>query len=74
MIYSKPSKLQIGDTVTIVSPSWAGPNACPLVYENGLKVLRTLGLKIKEYPSARASHDFLTNNPKARAQDINDAF
>lgn len=74
MIYSKPQKLEKGDTVAIVSPSWAGPNACPLIYENGIKTLQTLWLKVKEYPTTRASHNFLTNNPEARAKDINDAF
>jgi muramoyltetrapeptide carboxypeptidase LdcA involved in peptidoglycan recycling len=44
------------------------------VYENGLKVLKSWGLKIKEMPSARMSADYLWTNPKFRADDINNAF
>ena len=74
MIYTKPQKLNIGDTVGIVSPSWGGPSVFPAVYENGLKILAEWGLKIKEFPSARANADYLRANPAVRAKDINDAF
>ena len=74
MEYTKPARLVSGDTVAIVSPSWGGPSIFSHIYENGLKVLREFGLQIKEYPSARASADFLATNPEARANDINDAF
>lgn len=74
MKYKKPEKLNRGDTVAIVSPSWAGPNVFPRVYENGLKVLKEWGLEVREYPTARATNDFLSKNPEARAKDINDAF
>lgn len=74
MTFRKPPRLNVGDTVAIVSPSWGGPNAFPNIYENGLKVLGDFGLQIKEYPSAQASDDFLAKNPQARAKDINDAF
>ncbi|MDO8571781.1 MAG: LD-carboxypeptidase [bacterium] len=70
----KPKKLKPGDTVAIVSPSRGMPSIFPAVYENGLKVLREWGLEIKEYPTARADAKFLRDNPKVRAQDINDAF
>lgn len=70
----KPNKLKKGDTVAIVSPSWGGPSVFPHIYELGLKTLENLGLKIKEYPSARKDADFLYNNPEFRAKDINDAF
>ena len=74
MNYIKPKKLQIGDTVAIVSPSWGGPSIFPHIYENGLKILEKWGLKIKEYPTARMSAVFLRENPQIRAKDINDAF
>lgn len=70
----KPSRLVIGDTVAIVSPSWGGPSIFPYIYDKGLEALRELGLQIKEYPSARADNDFLFRNPRARAKDINNAF
>ncbi len=74
MNYKKPKKLNPGDTVAVLSPSWAGPNTFPAVYENGLKVLKEWGLNIKEYPSTRAVGDPSLANAKLRAKDINDAF
>ncbi len=70
----KPSRLVIGDTVAVVSPSWGGPSIFPHIYEKGLEALRGLGLQVKEFPSARADNDFLFRNPRARAKDVNDAF
>jgi muramoyltetrapeptide carboxypeptidase LdcA involved in peptidoglycan recycling len=60
--------------VAIVSPSWGGPSVFPRVYESGLRALEGLGLKIKEFPTARADAGFLAKNPEARADDINNAF
>jgi muramoyltetrapeptide carboxypeptidase LdcA involved in peptidoglycan recycling len=74
MNYVKPRKLESGDTVAILSPSWGGPSVFPDVYDNGLHVLESWGLRIKEYPTTRADAGFLQANPKIRAQDINDAF
>ncbi len=74
MQYKKPERLKRGDTVAVVSPSWGGPSRFPRVYENGLKVLRGWGLKIKEFPSARRDAAFLRANPRFRAEDINAAF
>ena len=75
MKFIKPPRLNKGDTVAVISPSWGGPSVYPHVYENGLRVLREhFGLLIKEYPTAKASADKLLNDPKLRANDINDAF
>lgn len=70
----KPKKLQKGDTIAVVSPSWGGPSVFPHIYESGIKTLEILGLKVKEYPSARKEADYLYNNPEFRAKDINGAF
>ena len=70
----KSKRLKQEDTVAIVSPSWGGPGVFPHIYENGLKVLREWGLKIKEFPTARMDAGFLRANPQVRAKDINDAF
>lgn len=74
MHYQKPRKLKQGNVVAIVSPSWGGPSAFPDIYENGLKVLREWGLKIKEFPTAKMDADFLRANPLVRAKDINGVF
>jgi muramoyltetrapeptide carboxypeptidase LdcA involved in peptidoglycan recycling len=74
MRYQKPTKLKKGDTVAVLSPSWGGPSTFPHIYENGLRILKEWGLKIKEYPTTRATADFLRNNPQLRAKDVNKAF
>jgi len=71
----KPNRPKRGDAVAIVSPSWGGPSLFPGVYENGLAYLRdVLGLRVREFPTARMADDELYRNPKARAEDINAAF
>jgi muramoyltetrapeptide carboxypeptidase LdcA involved in peptidoglycan recycling len=74
MNFIKPKKLQKGDTIGIVTQSWGGPGTFPHIYENGIKKLKELGFKIKEFNSTKKDEDFIYKNPKKRAQDINDAF
>src|SRR3989344_2021892 len=75
MQFIKPNRLQPGDTVAVVSPSWGGPSLFPNIYESGISTLKDkLGLKIKEYPTARMNTEELYKNPKIRATDINNAF
>ncbi len=75
MLFQKPRALREGDTVAVLSPSWAGPSIFPGVFDLGLRNIENLlGLKIKEYPTARMSHEESYLNPKLRAKDINDAF
>lgn len=71
----KAQRIQPGDTVAIVSPSWGGPSRFPHIHENGLRVLEEkLGLKVKEFPTARMDAKQLYLDPKRRAEDINRAF
>ena len=70
----KPKRLQKGDTLAIVAPSWGGASIFPHIYESGIETLKKLGFKIKEFPSVKSSNEFNYNNPKSRAKDINDAF
>lgn len=75
MVFTKPRKLRAGDTIAVVSPSWGGPSVFPQIYECGLQVLQDrFGLRIKEYPTARADATWLYHHPQARADDINAAF
>jgi muramoyltetrapeptide carboxypeptidase LdcA involved in peptidoglycan recycling len=71
---TKPTRLHKGSTLGIISPSWGGPSIFPHIYENGLMNLRSLGFRIKEFPSARSDAKFLYENPKFRAEDVNKAF
>lgn len=71
----RPERLRPGDTVAVLSPSWGGPSIFPHVFDLGLRTLREdLGLNVIEYPTARADADWLYQNPKARAEDLNHAF
>jgi hypothetical protein len=52
----KPERLRSGDTVAILSPSAGLPSLFPHTFEAGLTALRErLGLRIREYPTTRAS-------------------
>ncbi len=64
-------KLQPGDHVAIVSPSWAGAGVFPAVQEIALRVLRNeLDLVPVEYPTTRQ----VGASAKERADDLNAAF
>jgi muramoyltetrapeptide carboxypeptidase LdcA involved in peptidoglycan recycling len=72
--FVKPRKLEPGDHVAIVSLSWGGPAVFPHIYEAGINFLKENGLKVKEYSSARCSPKRLYENPKMRAEDLNQAY
>lgn len=75
MIFRQPSALKPGDKVAIVSPSSGMPFLFPWVYEQGLDRLKQVfQLEPIEFPTARQSPEYLSRNPKARAEDINRAF
>lgn len=71
----KPRRLREGSVVATVSPSLAGPNLFPHIYEHGLQVLREdLGLEVVEMEHVRKPNYYIRYNPDLRAKDINDAF
>ena len=74
MEFKKPKKLVEGDTVAVVSPSWGGPSLFPEIFDRGIRELKDLGLKVKEYPTASMSVRELRENPMLRAEDICMAF
>lgn len=75
MIFRKPLSLQPNDKVAIVSPSSGMPFVFPWVYEQGLSRMREIfQLQPVEFPTARQSPQYLSQHPKARAEDINRAF
>jgi muramoyltetrapeptide carboxypeptidase LdcA involved in peptidoglycan recycling len=67
-------RLARGSRVAIVSPSNGLAPAFPGVFEQGLEVLRSLGLEPVEFPTARMSSEELYKNPAARAKDLHDAL
>ena len=71
----KPKKLQPGDTVATVSLSWGGPGTFPQRYEAGKRQLQSeFGLKVIETPHTLRDAEWLHKNPKARADDLMEAF
>lgn len=75
MIFRQPLSLKPNDKVAIISPSSGMPFLFPWVYEQGLDRLKQVfQLEPIEFPTARQSPEYLSQNPQARAEDINNAF
>jgi muramoyltetrapeptide carboxypeptidase LdcA involved in peptidoglycan recycling len=73
----KPKKLQPGDIVATISPSWGGAGDPELIwrYEQGVKRLEEVfGLKVVPMPNSLKGGDYLYKNPQARAEDLMTAF
>lgn len=64
-----PPKPAPGDRVSVVSPSWAGPERFARVHDLGLERLRGLGLEPVELPTTRRQ-----GTPQERARDLMAAF
>lgn len=75
MIFKRPPTLKAGDKVAIISPSSGLAQVFPWVYEQGLnRIKEVFELQPVEFPTARQTPEYLSKNPKARAEDINAAF
>ena len=71
----KPKRLKAGDQIAAVTPSWGGPGALPWVYELGKRQIEDeLSLKVVDMPHTRRDPQWLYHNPKARAEDLMQAF
>ncbi len=70
MIFSKLNKLQVGDKVAVISPSFAAPAVWPEVFELGLSRLKEFGLKPVIYPATSK----LNSTGEERIADIVSAF
>lgn len=73
----KPKKLQPGDKVATVSPSWggAGDPEFSWRYEQGVKrLVEVFGLEVVSMPNSLKGSDYLYENPQARAEDLMMAF
>lgn len=73
----KPKRLQAGDVVATVSPSWGGAGDPEIRwrYEQGVKRLEEVfGLTIIPMPNSLKGSEFIYNNPQARAEDLMTAF
>lgn len=73
----KPEKLKKGDKIATISLSsgLAGDKKFRYRYEIGKKRIENLfGLKVVEMPNSLKGIKYLDNNPKARAEDMMNAF
>jgi muramoyltetrapeptide carboxypeptidase LdcA involved in peptidoglycan recycling len=72
---TKPKKLQPGDRVATVSLSWGAPSVFPYRYEAGKRQLQDeFGVSVVEMPHTLSDADWLQHNPRARADDLMEAF
>jgi muramoyltetrapeptide carboxypeptidase LdcA involved in peptidoglycan recycling len=71
----KPPKLNPGDKIATVSLSWGGPSIFPHRYQAGVRQLQEeFGLKVVEMPHTLKHANWLAHDPKARADDLMQAF
>ena len=70
----KPKKLQKGDTVMIVSPSSAVPDEFKKNFNNGVKFLEGLGLKVEIGKNVFKKHYYSAGTVEERLSDIHEAF
>lgn len=70
----RPPRLQPGDTVGLVSPSWGGAGAYPHRVERGVQHLQSLGFKVRIAPHALNQRGFVSDTPQNRAHDIHSLF
>jgi muramoyltetrapeptide carboxypeptidase LdcA involved in peptidoglycan recycling len=66
----KSPRLQPGDTVGIVSPSWGGAGIFPHRTDRGVQHLESLGFKVKIAPHALNQRGYVSDSPQNRADDI----
>jgi muramoyltetrapeptide carboxypeptidase LdcA involved in peptidoglycan recycling len=71
----KPKVLQKGDKVATISLSWGGAGELRHRYDQGKRQLQeTFELEVVETVNALKSADYIYKNPKARADDLMEAF
>jgi muramoyltetrapeptide carboxypeptidase LdcA involved in peptidoglycan recycling len=70
----KPGRLQPGDTIAIVSPSWGGAGAFPHRVEQAIQHIHSLGFQVRLAPHALNQLKHVSDTPENRAQDINQMF
>jgi muramoyltetrapeptide carboxypeptidase LdcA involved in peptidoglycan recycling len=72
---ARPTMLRPGDTVAAVTLSWGGAGAFPHRYEAGVRQLEA-AFGVKVVPTANALRDpaWIARNPRARAEDLMEAF
>lgn len=71
----KPPKLHPGDKIAAITLSWGGPGTFPYRFEIGKQRLEELfGLQVEPTKHALKSAEWIYHNPRARADDLMEAF
>jgi muramoyltetrapeptide carboxypeptidase LdcA involved in peptidoglycan recycling len=71
----KPHKLSQGDKVAAITLSWGGPGVFPDRFEVGKQRLEEIfGLQVIPTKHALKDAEWVYQNPKARADDLTEAF
>lgn len=70
----KPKMLNKGDTIAVIAPSSGLGGVFPHRLDNGIKALKDLGFRVKEFPTARSKYNGDSGTPEQRAKDVMDAF
>lgn len=70
----KPSRLRLGDTIGIVSPSWGGAGVFPHRVRNGAAYLESLGFRVELGRHASQQHGFVSDTAENRVADIHEMF
>jgi muramoyltetrapeptide carboxypeptidase LdcA involved in peptidoglycan recycling len=71
----RPPRLSAGDRLAVVSMSWGGPGTFPHRFETGVRQLEAaFGVDVVAMPNALRDAAWLSNNPRARAEDLTAAF
>jgi len=69
-----PPRVQPGDSVALVSPSWFAAGAFPHRVDRGRVYLESLGLHLKVMPNATATGDWTAGTVRQRVDDLHAAF
>ena len=70
----RPRRLQPGDTVGIVSPSWGGAGRFPHRVERGVQYLESLGFKVRIGSHALNQAGYVSDTAQNRVHDIHGMF
>lgn len=74
MRFRKAPALRDGDTVAVVSPAGPSLTEHPARGERAVRVLESLGLRVRVMPHARGRRGHASGSPEERAADLNAAF
>jgi muramoyltetrapeptide carboxypeptidase len=71
---TRPARVQPGDTVAVVSPSFGAVGRWPHRVQQATSYLESLDLRVRVMPNAARSESWASAPPEARADDLHRAF